>query len=171
MQWWREEGLPLKQIIMPNGRLTKVIFGDKGWESHNPDLANSFYKGLAGKNVKQARAAIVEMLKGTNGAATGAEPPLVAPPRSIRHAVKFFEKGENPLEFIITRQWFVRLLDKREALLKKGEEIQWYPGFMHARYRDWTQNLNIDWCISRQRYFGVSFPVWYAPGLGWRSRL
>ena len=162
VQWWREEGLPLKQIILPNGRLAPVTFGEKGWESSNPDLANTFYEGLAGKNVKQARAAIVDMLKGTNGAAAGAEPPLVSAPRSIKHAVKFFEKGENPLEFIITRQWFVRLLDKREALLSKGAEIQWHPSFMHARYRDWTQNLNIDWCISRQRYFGVSFPVWYA---------
>jgi valyl-tRNA synthetase len=162
VQWWREENLPLKQIIGQNGRLSKVSFGQKGWESQNPDLANSFYENLAGKTVKQARAAIIDMLKTSTGAVSGNEPPLVSPPRSIKHAVKFFEKGENPLEFIITRQWFVRLLDKREALLKKGEEIRWYPAFMHSRYKDWTQNLNIDWCISRQRYFGVTFPVWYA---------
>ncbi len=162
VQWWREENLPLKQILLQNGRLAKVSFGQKGWESQNPDLANSFYAGLVGKNVKQARSAIIDMLKTSNGAVSGSEPPMVAAPRSIKHAVKFFEKGENPLEFLITRQWFVRLLDKREELLKKGEEIQWYPGFMHSRYRDWTQNLNIDWCISRQRYFGVTFPIWYA---------
>ncbi len=161
VQWWREQNLPLKQIIGQNGRLAPVTFGQQGWESQDPDLANSFYEGLVGKTVKQARSAIIDMLKTSNGSVAGSEPPLVAPPRSIKHAVKFFEKGENPLEFIITRQWFVRLLDKREELLRKGEEIQWYPGFMHSRYRDWTQNLNIDWCISRQRYFGVTFPLWY----------
>ena len=60
-----------------------------------------------------------------------------------------------------TRQWFVRLLDKKDALLAKGDEIRWHPDFMRLRYRNWTENLNVDWCVSRQRYFGVPFPVWY----------
>jgi valyl-tRNA synthetase len=79
----------------------------------------------------------------------------------MEHAVKFYEKGESPLEFVITRQWFVRLLDKKQALLARGDEIQWHPDFMKVRYRDWTENLQLDWCISRQRYFGVPIPVWY----------
>src|SRR5581483_7433918 len=60
-----------------------------------------------------------------------------------------------------TRQWFVRLLDKKEALLAKGDQIRWHPDFMRLRYRNWTENLNVDWCVSRQRYFGVPIPVWY----------
>ena len=82
-------------------------------------------------------------------------------PRPVTHSVKFYEKGERPLEYITTRQWFVRLLDKKDALLAKGDEVRWQPDFMRLRYRNWTENLQVDWCISRQRYFGVPFPVWY----------
>src|SRR5262249_37411979 len=86
---------------------------------------------------------------------------LIGTPKPIEHSVKYFEKGENPLEFISTRQWFVRLMDKKEELVACGERITWHPDFMRLRYKIWTENLQFDWCISRQRYFGVSFPVWY----------
>jgi valyl-tRNA synthetase len=91
----------------------------------------------------------------------GGQPALRAEPKPIEHAVKYYEKGDRPLEFISTRQWFVRLLDKKEALLAKGDTIGWHPDFMRLRYRNWTENLNVDWCVSRQRYFGVPIPVWY----------
>jgi valyl-tRNA synthetase len=160
--WWRDSKLPLRQIIGRNGRLIPVIFGEQGWESLNPGAANEFYQELVGKTVKSARKQIVEMLQDLAGAATGQElPPLVEEPKTIEHAVKFFEKGDRPLEFITTRQWFVRLLDKKDELLKAGDAIAWHPDFMRVRYRNWTENLQLDWCISRQRFFGVPFPVWY----------
>jgi valyl-tRNA synthetase len=79
----------------------------------------------------------------------------------LSHSVNFYEKGEHPLEFITTRQWFVRLLDKKEMLLDMGNRIRWHPDHMRLRYLNWTENLQFDWCISRQRFFGVAFPVWY----------
>jgi valyl-tRNA synthetase len=160
--WWREQKLPLRQIIGRNGRLLNVTFGEGVWESRDVASANSFYGALQGKNVKQARAAMVELLRRDDSAARpGAGAALKGEPRPVERAVKFFEKGDQPLEFIATRQWFVRLLDKKADLLSFGDQVAWHPDFMRHRFRNWTEGLQLDWCISRQRYFGVQFPVWY----------
>ncbi|MDE0229270.1 MAG: valine--tRNA ligase, partial [Spirochaetaceae bacterium] len=161
VQWWQEQKLPLRQIVAPNGRLREVTFGSGEWDSADPEAANRSYAELAGRNLRQARAAIVEQLRRPDGAAAGDRPPLRGEPRPIEHTVRYYEQGDRPLEFITTRQWFVRLTDKRDELIERGREIQWHPGYMLSRYVNWTENLQFDWCISRQRYFGVPFPVWY----------
>jgi valyl-tRNA synthetase len=160
--WWREQKLPLRQIIGRDGRLVSVTFGSDGFPSRDADTANARYAVIARKGVGGARQAIVEMLRDPANDTTGAgTAPLRAEPKPIEHSVKYFEKGDRPLEFISTRQWFVRLLDKKDDLLAIGDRIRWHPDFMRLRYRNWTENLNVDWCVSRQRYFGVPFPVWY----------
>ncbi len=159
--WWREEGLVLRQIVTKNGRLDQVTFGTPEFESLKPNDANGYYEQIAGKNIKQAQKAIVELLRDPAGSATGNGAPLQREPEVIEHPVKFYEKGDRPLEYLSTRQWFARLVDKKDQMLAKGEEIHWHPPHMRNRYSDWTENLNQDWCLSRQRYFGVAIPVWY----------
>jgi valyl-tRNA synthetase len=164
--WWREQGLPLRQVLGRDGRFQPATFGPPGqqgsWPSRDPDAAQAAYAALVGKTVKQARAVLVERLRDPASAAVaGRGAPLAADPRPIERAVKFFEKGDQPLEILPTRQWFVRLLDKKEELLAYGDRIRWHPEFMGQRYRSWVEGLQLDWCISRQRYFGVPFPVWY----------
>jgi len=151
----------LRQILGRDGRLMPVDFGSSSWKSLRPDPANRCYHELEGKTVRQARRVIVELLREAAGTSPDGGSLLVGEPQAIEHSVKFYEKGEHPLEFIATRQWFVRLLDKKERLLEFGDRIHWYPDFMRHRYRTWTENLAFDWAISRQRHFGVPFPLWY----------
>lgn len=153
VDWWRHHNLPLRQIIGRKGRLEPVTFGASGWESHNPSAANEAYSQIVSLGVEKARDRIVELLRAIDA--------LEGEPKPITHAVKFYEKGNRPLELISTRQWFVNILDCQEELLAQGEKIAWHPPFMLQRYRNWVEGLNQNWCISRQRHFGVPFPVWY----------
>jgi valyl-tRNA synthetase len=158
--WWKENNLSLRQVLGFNGRFQAIQFGEKGWESIDATQANECYNRLQGKTIFSAKKEIIEMLKNDkpNWQYTYA---LQDGPVKLERAVKYYEKGDKPLEFIPSRQWFVKILDKKDELLQKGEQIIWEPHFAKNRFEDWTKNLAFDWNISRQRYFGVPLPVWY----------
>ena len=124
-------------------------------------MARQNYSKLAGLDVRKAKKVIAEMLAQPGSAADGVGAALVGEPKTISHAVKFYEKGDRPLEYVTTRQWFIRTMEHREALIAQGRKIEWHPEYMRLRYETWVEGLNTDWCISRQRFFGVPFPVWY----------
>jgi len=151
--WWRELKLPVRAIIQSNGAFRPVTWGSSGWESRDAAGAQAAYEQLTNLSASKARARIVELLKESGD--------LIGEPRPITHPVKFYEKGDRPLEIITSRQWFIKTMDFREQLLARGSELQWHPEFMRHRYDNWVNGLSGDWGISRQRFFGVPFPVWY----------
>lgn len=150
--WWRELDLDLRAIVQRDGRLRPVTFGEPGWQSDDPAAAQAAYDELAGKNAKQAQKRVAELL-----AEAGA---VEGDPRPITHPVKFWENGSRPLEIVTSHQWFIRYPDK-ESMLARGKELAWWPDFMRVRYENWVNGLQGDWNITRQRFFGVPFPVWY----------
>ncbi len=151
--WWRELKLPVRAVIQANGTLGPVTWGGPGWESANPGVAQAAYDQIAGLSAKKAQIKVAELLSASGD--------LLGPPRPITHHVKFFEKGDRPLEIVTSRQWFIKTIEHRDGLLARGRELQWHPEYMRARFENWVNGLNGDWCVSRQRFFGVPFPVWY----------
>ena len=187
VRFLEKHNLPLKQIISPEGFLKEIIFKsfaesaeknpekelklsrdfsgkfkesssynshtENNFSSIQPDQANGYYAELKGLRIQQARKKIVEILAETKH--------LVSPPQPTEQFVKFYEKGDYPLELIPARQWYIKILQYKDELLQQGRSIKWHPPFMLKRYEQWVEGLNQDWCISRQRFFGVPFPVWY----------
>lgn len=150
--WWRELQLPTRAIIGRDGR----IIADAPAEITD-DAGRAHYASLVGKSAKQAQTAIAELLNQSGE--------MHGEPRPITHPVKFYEKGDRPLEIVTSRQWYIRNGGRdhalRDELLQRGESLTWHPDHMRHRYSNWVEGLNGDWLVSRQRYFGVPVPVWY----------
>ncbi len=150
--WWRELQLPSRSVVGFDGRLVT-----EAPEAITSEAGLAAYAQLAGKTVFSAKQTIVELLQGSGE--------LSGEIRKITHPVKFFEKGDRPLEIVSTRQWYIKnsAYDEslRERMLAHGRELTWHPDFMRVRYENWVEGLSGDWLISRQRFFGVPLPVWY----------
>ncbi|MDO4913200.1 MAG: valine--tRNA ligase [Bifidobacteriaceae bacterium] len=152
VQWWRDLQLPTRSIIQRNGRIISAV---PDWIT-DPKGREAF-EAILGLTTFSARKKVVELLQ-EQGYMDG-------DPKPTTRMTNFYEKGDKPLEIVTSRQWYLKNggtdAALNEALINRGKELQFHPDFMRVRYENWVHGLNGDWLISRQRFFGVPFPLWY----------
>ena len=163
IQWWREHNLPLRIVIEQNGRMKdKLAIGSEDWPSDDIEKAKRTVEALAGLKLEQARKKILELLD---------EEGVLIEQKETEQVVPIAERSGAPLEIIVTAQWFIRTIDFKDEIKKKGQEITWYPPYMYQRFESWVEGIKWDWAISRQRHFGVPIPVWYSKRAGEEGKI
>jgi len=153
VSWWKKYSLPLRIIIDSTGKI--IIPNDT-------KICQAAFNKISGLTIVAARKKIISMLS---------EKKLLQEQIPVIHQVKCAERSGSPMEILVTPQWFIKILDHKKEFLEKANECNWYPKNMKIRMDQWINGLNWDWCISRQRFFGVSFPVWYSKRLGEEGRI
>ncbi|RRR37759.1 valine--tRNA ligase [Schaalia georgiae] len=162
IDWWRDLGLPLRAILRKDGRL---VADTPEWIT--TEAGREAFAEISGKTTFSAREAVVARLRGS-GELKG------EPTKTVRQT-NFFEKGDKPLEIVASRQWYIRNggrpwttpasgADLNDELVERGRQLEFHPDFMRVRYENWVRGLKGDWLVSRQRFFGVPFPLWYRVG-------
>ncbi len=155
-EWQEKYNLPIRRVVGKDGRLINLEkIGEEGWPVRDKQQAQSFAKQIPIKALsvrKEVREKMIELLKNAG---------LLLSQTDIIHTEKCAERSGMPIEIIVTNQWYIKVLDKKDELLKRASQCTWFPSFMKLRLEQWIENLKYDWCISRQRFFGVPFPVWF----------
>lgn len=161
INWWQSYNLPLRIIINKYGKIDYLDeLGSGDWQTIDIDLARKNIEEIKGLKIKDARDKILHLLQDQ-----------LIKQTPITHAVKCGERSGAPLEILVTSQWFIKLLDIKQELLEQSAKCRWHPAYMKVRLDHWIEGLKWDWCISRQRFFGVPFPVWYSKRKGEEGKI
>lgn len=132
IEWYKAYGLELKIVMDRHGKMLPEYFG--------------------GRKVREAREFVIEDLRKRG---------CIVDEKEIVHSVNVHERCGTEIEFLVKKQWFVKYLDMKQKLIELGRELEWNPKYMQVRYENWVNGLQWDWAISRQRLYGIPFPVWY----------